>query len=174
MRKEFTKYFWGFNKGALAEALNALKDLNHPQFAYYAVILFSRCDNPKEAFKLISRNNFILGWPRIKTYWRRLKKDSEFRDWWQAIYERLIEEKDGKVIRFKSPGSSSFRGIGAKIRDGRLKLNMSQQDLARLSRIRQPDISKIEEGKKNITLETLLKICKIIGLKEIQVSEEKD
>ncbi|MFA4992770.1 MAG: helix-turn-helix transcriptional regulator [Candidatus Omnitrophota bacterium] len=167
MKKEFTKYFWGFNNQALLEAGKALRDINHPRFAYYAVILFSRCDEPKEAFRFISKDYFILGWPKIKSYWRRLKENSEFRDWWQVIYERMLEEKNGKSCAPKERSSSFFKAIGSKIRENRLKLNMSQKELARSSGVRQPDISKIEEGKQNITLETLIKICKIIGLKEI-------
>jgi len=168
MKREFTKYFWGFNDKALFEASKALRDINHPRFAYYAVILFSRCDEPKEAFRFISKDYFILGWPKIKSYWRRLKENSEFRDWWHAIYESILEERNGKPRAHKEKGSSYFKSIGTKIRECRIKLNMSQKDLARSSGIRQPDISKIEEGKKNITLETLIKICKIIGLKEIK------
>ena len=168
MKREFTKYFWGFNNQALLEASTALKDINHPRFAYYAVILFSRCDEPKEAFRFISKDYFISGWPKIKSYWRRLKENSEFRDWWQAIYESMLEEKNGKPGARKEESSSFFKAIGTKIRENRLKLNMSQKELARSSGIRQPDISKIEEGKKNITMETLIKICKIIGLKEIK------
>ncbi len=168
MKKEFTKYFWGFNNQALLEASTALKDINHPRFAYYAVILFSRCDEPKEAFRFISKDYFISGWPKIKSYWRRLKENSEFRDWWQAIYESILDEKNGEPRVHKEKSSSFFKAIGTKIRESRLKLNMSQKELARSSGIRQPDISKIEEGKQNITLETLIKICKIIGLKEIK------
>lgn len=168
MKRKFTKYFWGFSDKALLEASEALRDINHPRFAYYAVILFSRCDEPKEALCFISKDYFISGWPRIKSYWRRLKENSEFRDWWQAIYESMLEEKNGKPSAHKEKSSSYFKSIGTKIRESRIKLNMSQKELARSSGIRQPDISKIEEGKQNITLETLIKICKIIGLKEIK------
>jgi len=168
MKKEFTKYFWGFNNQALLEAGKALRDINHPRFAYYAVILFSRCDEPKEAFRFISKDYFILGWPKIKSYWRRLKENSEFRDWWQVIYERMLEEKNGRPGPAREKSSSYFQAIGAKIRESRIKLNMSQKELAGACGVRQPDISKIEEGKKNITLETLIRICKIVGLKEIQ------
>ena len=169
MKNKFSKYFWGFNNKALSEASAALRDIHHSRFAYYAVILLSRCDEPKEAFCFISKDYFILGWPKIKSYWRRLKENSEFRDWWQAIYESMLEEKNGKTRAHNEKSSTFFKAIGTKIRENRLKLNMSQKELAKSSGIRQPDISKIEEGKKNITLETLIKICKIIGLREIQV-----
>jgi len=168
MKKEFAKYFWGFNDKALEEASEALRDINQARFAYYAVILLSRCDEPKEAFRFIRKDHFALAWPKIKSYWRRLKENSEFRDWWQAIYENMLEEKNGKTRAHKEKSSSYFKSIGAKIRESRIKLDMSQKELAGLSGIRQPDISKIEEGKKNITLETLIRICKIVGLKEIK------
>ena len=169
MKNKFSKYFWGFNDKALSEASAALGNIHHSRFAYYAVILLSRCDEPKEALCFISKDDFIIGWPKIKSYWRRLKENSEFRDWWQAIYESMLEEKNGKTRAPNEKSSFFFKAIGTKIREGRLKLNMSQKDLARSSGIRQPDISKIEEGKKNITLETLIKICKIIGLRQIQI-----
>jgi DNA-binding XRE family transcriptional regulator len=169
MNKEFAKYFWGFNDKALREAEKALKDAEHPRFAYYAVILLSRCDNPKEAFRFIPKSCFIAGWRKIRVYWRRLKIKAEFRDWWQEIYNSLLETSGRAAIKYRENGSDYFKGVGAKIREFRIKLNMSQKDLAKLSGIKQPDISKIEEGKKNITLETLIKICKIIGLSEIKI-----
>ena len=170
MKNQFAKYFWGFNNRALLEAKAALKNVNHPRFAYYAVILFSRCDEPKEAFCFISREHFISNWPKIKSYWNKLKENSEFRDWWQAIYESLLEETNGRMSARKQESSSFFRAIGTEIRVNRLRLGMSQKELAISSGIRQPDISKIEEGKKNITLETLIKLCRIVGLRQVKIA----
>jgi transcriptional regulator with XRE-family HTH domain len=55
------------------------------------------------------------------------------------------------------------------IRGARVQKNMSQNDLAVRSGMKQPDISKIEEGKKNITLGTLAVLCRVLGIKEIKL-----
>jgi len=35
--------------------------------------------------------------------------------------------------------------------------------------MKQPDISRIEEGKKNITLFTLIRLCKVPGIRKINI-----
>jgi len=76
------------------------------------VKLLSRCQSPEELFSIISKENFIKAWPKLKRYWVRVNKETDFRDWWQTIYEEIL----------KSQG----------------------------------------KGKKNITLETLARICKCL------------
>ncbi|MBN1384173.1 MAG: helix-turn-helix transcriptional regulator [Elusimicrobia bacterium] len=60
--------------------------------------------------------------------------------------------------------------IGKTIRNYRIEKEISQSDLAKRSGINQPDISAIEKGKKNITIETLLRLCKVLGIKDIPVT----
>ena len=44
---------------------------------------------------------------------------------------------------------------------------MSQSELALKVGIKQPHISKIEEGKMNITLSTLMRICKALEISNL-------
>jgi len=44
---------------------------------------------------------------------------------------------------------------------------LSQKDLSLIVGIKQPEISKIEDGKKNITILTLAKFCKVLNIKKI-------
>jgi len=56
-----------------------------------------------------------------------------------------------------------------KIRDARIQKGLSQKQLALRIGMKQPDISRIEEGKKNITLFTLTRLCKVLGIEEIDI-----
>ena len=60
-----------------------------------------------------------------------------------------------------------FVKIGKIIRNKRLEKGLSQSDLARVVRMKQPDVSKIEFGKMNITLGTLIRLCKILDIKNV-------
>jgi transcriptional regulator with XRE-family HTH domain len=48
---------------------------------------------------------------------------------------------------------------------------MTQKDLALKTGMRQPDISRIEEGKKNITLKVLNRLCEVLDIRRIDLSD---
>jgi DNA-binding Xre family transcriptional regulator len=164
----YSKYFWDLNEAALKDTENILKDPKHSKFQSRIVRLLSRCQDPKEVFSVISREDFIKAWPKLRRYWMKIDKESDFRDWWQAIYE---EASKGDIKNKKSDSMPSllFEKVGIKIREARIDREMSQKDLALAIGMQQPDISKIEEGKKNITLETLARICKYLDIEEIRL-----
>jgi DNA-binding Xre family transcriptional regulator len=163
------KYFWDLNQKALKETRGILKDPDHPKFAERVVTLLSRCDKPEELFSIIPRRKFVETWPKIRTYWIKRIRRSDFRDWWETIYEQILE-KD-QHIRRKAKGGTpvTFRTIGMKIRDARIQKGLSQKQLALRIGMKQPDISRIEEGKKNITLFTLIRLCKVLGIEKIDM-----
>ncbi|MDP2904998.1 MAG: helix-turn-helix transcriptional regulator [Candidatus Omnitrophota bacterium] len=169
MKSSIAKYFWGFNERALIEAQKALVDPDHPRFPAYSVTLLSRCQKPKELFSLFSKKHFIENWPKIKSYWLKLERRSELRSWWEAIYAQIKGESGNHQETEKTDPSALFKDIGRLIRGARVQKNMSQNDLAARSGMKQPDISKIEEGRKNITLGTLAVLCKVLGIKEIKL-----
>ncbi len=166
MKRVLTKYFWGFNEKALREAEGILKDPAHPRFIERLVTILSRCDKPKELFSLISKDDFVDIWPRARNYWRRIAPQSDFRDWWQTLYEQIVP----KLRKAESPQGKSpalFLTIGRMLREKRIEKGLTQAELALRVGMRQPDISKIEEGKKNITLETLDSLCRVLEIKNI-------
>jgi len=164
MNKEkfaYSKYFWDLNEKALKETENILKNPEHTKFQSRMVKLLSRCQRPEEFFSISSKENFIKAWPKLRRYWIRIDKESDFRDWWQTIYEEILK-RQGKGKKIEGEPSLLFKGVGVRIREARIDREMSQQDLALAVGMEQPDISKIEEGKKNITLGTLARICKYL------------
>lgn len=162
----YSKYFWDLNEAALKETADILKNPEHGKFQSRAIRILSRCQAPKELFSIISKENFTKAWPKLRKYWVKIDKDSNFIDWWQTIYEQILR-KQGKARKIKGRPSSLFKGIGIKIKEARIGKDMSQNDLALAVGMKQPDISKIEEGKKNITLETLARICKCLNIGEV-------
>lgn len=164
------KYFWNLNDRALKETKHIFKNPQHPRFSERMATLLSRCDAPKELFSLISKEEFVKAWPGIKAYWVKFSRQSDFRDWWETIYEQLLEGGDNiKNKRPKGEPPASFIKIGALIKETRIKTGLSQKELALNTGMKQPDISKIEEGKKNVTLDTLLRLCKILKIRRIEM-----
>lgn len=164
-----SKYFWDISENALKETVKALKDPKHRQFPVKMVIFLSRCDKPKELFSLITKDAFIDAWPRIRAEWIKRTRQSNFRDWWETIYEQLAEWH-GRAR--KEPTSATpvfFRKFGALIKEARIKKGLSQKQLAHRIGMKQPDVSRIEEGRKNVTLYTVMRFCNILGIKKITV-----
>jgi DNA-binding Xre family transcriptional regulator len=163
------KYFWDLNEHALRETKRALEDPRHPQFAQRMVTLLSRCEKPKELFQILSKDKFLEAWPAVRTYWLRRERQSEQRNWWETLYERLLEKTQrGRPIKGQ-PGML-FRKFGMNIKEKRLAKGLSQKQVALQTGLTQPIISDIEEGKKNITLFTLLRLCKVLDIKTLDVS----
>lgn len=61
--------------------------------------------------------------------------------------------------------------IGKKIKDFRIRNNMSQQDLAAACDFEKSNMSRIEAGKSNLTIGTLLKICQVLQIKLSEVTD---
>ena len=163
------KYFWDLKEKALKETKGILKDPGHPRFTERVVTLLSRCDKPEELFSIIPRKKFVEIWPKIRTYWIKRIRRSDFRDWWETIYEQILEKDQHRRRKAKGGTPVTFRTIGMEVRDARIQKGLSQKQLALRIGMKQPDISRIEEGKKNITLFTLTRLCKVLGIEKIDV-----
>jgi len=164
-----SKYFWDLNEKALKETYGILRNPRHPRFITRMVTFLSRCDKPKELFSLISENDFIETWPEIRAYWVKLTRESDFRDWWETIYEQILDKYKMKEIRPKGKSPVLFINVGRLIRSARIQKGLSQKELALRAGMKQPDISKIEEGKKNITIQTLASLCKILEIRKLEL-----
>ena len=163
------KYFWNLNEKSLQVRIRTLQNPQAPKFVERMVSLLSRCDRPKELFSLLSKKDFAQAWPRVRAYWIKASRSSEFRDWWETIYEQILQDFGQKSRMPKGESPISFLKIGRLIKDTRVQKGLSQKELALKSGMKQPDISKIEEGKKNITAATLVRICKILDIKTIDL-----
>ncbi|MBI2119261.1 MAG: helix-turn-helix transcriptional regulator [Elusimicrobia bacterium] len=161
-----SKYFWDINHQALKETKNVLQNPLHPKYLQRALTLLSRCDDPKKLFSFLNEEQFIKNWPRIRRYWNKNWGAQDFKAWWDTIYERKIEKR-GLAIKPKGELMAIFKTIGNIIKQSRMSKNLSQFDLARIAGISQPDISAIEKGKKNITLETLFRITRSLEIKNL-------
>ena len=55
--------------------------------------------------------------------------------------------------------------FGKKVRDERIKLGLSQEELAGRAGVHRTYIGMIERAEKNITLENIQKVCKALNLR---------
>ena len=163
------KYFWDLNESALEETERILGNPAHPRFTARMVTLLSRCDKPRELFSLLPRKDFMEAWPKIRSYWLKQTRRSDFRDWWETIYEQMVEQYHHIEKKAKGETPTFFRTIGRIIKEKRIEKGLSQKQLALTVRMKQPDVSKVEEGKKNITLFTLIRLCKALDIKHIEL-----
>jgi DNA-binding XRE family transcriptional regulator len=169
MNKNISKYFWDLNKVALLETEKILRKPDHPKFAKRLIAFLSRCQQPRELFSFVSKDDFIAAWPKVRFYWAKIAASSDFRDWWQSIYEQIVHEYQGSKKTPKGKPQALFLEIGRTIRNARVRMSLSQTDLALKVGMKQPDISMIEEGKKNMTLETLSGLCKALRIKNLKI-----
>lgn len=161
----YSKYFWELNEKALKETKQILQDPHHKKFNSRMVTLLSRCQNPKELYSIISKEDFIKFWPQVRKYWSKIEKSSSFRDWWETVYEQLLEKYKEREIKPKGRPAEFLVKVGNKIKEARKEKKLSQRDLAQRIGMKQPDISRIEDGKKNITLETLFRLSEVLDIK---------
>lgn len=162
------KYFWGLNPNAIKETEKTIRDPSHPRYPEKMQVFLSRCDKPKELFSIISKKKFIESWPMIRRFWIRHGQAEDFRAWWETVYENLTKE-EGKEKIIKGSPSELFKKIGKVIKSKRIENGLSQKDLAFRTGLKQPDISKIEQGKANITLKTFIRLCKILGIDSVSL-----
>ncbi|MFH0940358.1 MAG: helix-turn-helix transcriptional regulator [Candidatus Omnitrophota bacterium] len=62
-----------------------------------------------------------------------------------------------------------FLKIGRVVKETRIRKGLSQKGLAAVAGMKQPDISRIEEGSKNVTLKTLFFLCKVLDIKTVDL-----
>jgi transcriptional regulator with XRE-family HTH domain len=54
--------------------------------------------------------------------------------------------------------------FGLALRDARLRASLSQRDLAKRARVRRTYISRVELGEQNLTLATMMRLARAVGL----------
>ncbi|HRZ27838.1 MAG TPA: helix-turn-helix transcriptional regulator [Spirochaetota bacterium] len=78
----------------------------------------------------------------------------------EYIAKQLKDKKFKKAYDIES----EIARLSVEIQQARIKLRLSQADLARQAKLTQQQVSAIEKGS-NVTLKTLLQIGKVLGLK---------
>lgn len=145
------------------EVRRILKNESHPKFDIYAEKLFSRVGDPKMAFGIVDKVTFCKKWPAIK---RRMRKDSWLKDrmaFWQTIYERVYEKLKEEGIKIRYPQEEKIPAermkLAQQIKNMRIKLGYTQNDIAKKLGVIQQYISKIENGHENLSLDALKRIA---------------
>lgn len=64
--------------------------------------------------------------------------------------------------------------IGMNIRELREDKNISQQDLAAACNFEKSNMCRIEAGRTNLTIGTLLKICEVLNIKLKEIIDIED
>ncbi|MCK5242042.1 helix-turn-helix transcriptional regulator [bacterium] len=159
-------YFWDLSEAALAETEKILRNPAHPKFVRRMVTLLSRCDKSKEIFGLINQKQFVEVWPIIRKEWNRIGQAMDFRDWWETVYEQVGKIR-GADKPIKGVPPPEFQTLGKIIQGARRKKGWTQKDLAQQAKMRQPDISAIEKGKKNITQEVRMKLFRVLEVEDV-------
>jgi len=166
MNRTVKKYFWSLSDRGLERTAQALRDPTARRFWSQAITLLSLCDKPRELFRAIPRDVFMQHWPSLKRRWKKSGQSQTNLHWWDSIYLTLVS-KEKKVTPEKRSAYLQF--IGRQIRKARLEKKWSQVDLAERVNIEQRLISRVETGKANITMETLLKLAKTLGIEKIDL-----
>ena len=163
------KYFWDLRGEALKEVRRILRDPTHPKFPQRMTTLLTRCSKPKELFSVVPRERFVRAWPRIRSDWVKRQRRSDARDWWETLYEQLVTGEARRPARVGGDPPGFLRDLGVRLKEARIEMGLSQRQLALQAGLKQPDISRVEEGKKNLTLFTLVRLCKVLGIRTLEL-----
>ncbi len=150
------------------EVKKILKDKNHPKFNLYAEKLLSRVSDPKMVFSMVDKVTFCKKWPSIK---KQMIKDRWLKSkvaFWQTIYERIQEKLKNEGVKIRqSQGTTKIPSermkLAQQIKKIRLRLGYTQKEIAKKLGVNQQYISKIENGRENVSVDTLRKIANALG-----------
>ena len=156
-----------------AEAKRILKKPEVGNFLIIAALLLSRKNEPRQVFKnYLDPVIFCKNWSAIKRKMRQDRWAEPRIIFWQAVYEKLIDKYRKKGIVFKREAlvkKPFCEKVGKEVADVRLKEGLSQKDLARKIGISQQLISRIESGRENVSIATLVGIARALN-KKVEIS----
>ena len=161
-------------KGNVKSAKKILRDTDNKKFLVFAALLLSRQNSAREVFtQYLAPIDFCRNWRKIKRVMRRDNWNNPRIEFWQAIYEKLIEKYGNKKIRINNfekhpePPDELCRSVGSKIKDIRKQKGLTQRQLAGKMRISQQLISRIENGRENISVLTLKNVAAALNSRVI-------
>jgi len=151
------------------EAKEILKDPGSPRFVEFAALLLERSNSPGEVFAgYIKPVDFVDSWRRIKKTMRKNRWGEPRIIFWQAVYEKVREKLKGKglLVKEKAVYTSDplLAGIGRNVRDIRKNKKLTQVQLAEKMSVSQQFVSRIEQGRENLSVISLKKISEVLGI----------
>jgi DNA-binding XRE family transcriptional regulator len=161
----------------VSEARKILKNPEHKDFISLAALLLARNNEPQVVFReYLEPLIFCKRWAEIKKRMSKDKWQSQRIVFWQTIFEKLKEKykKQGIPLREKRTEFKDdiCREIGQKLREIRQEKGLSQKALAGRLGVSQQLISRIENGKENISLIILKNIVNALDKKvKIELSD---
>ncbi|MFH0948165.1 MAG: helix-turn-helix transcriptional regulator [Elusimicrobiota bacterium] len=165
-----SNWLWD-RKTSINEVKKILKNPKNKKFLKFAALLLSRENSPKEVFstKYLNPIDFCHNWRLIKKVMRKDNWNDPRIEFWQAIYEKLVEKYRRKKIQINGlekeikPVDELCRAIGGKIENIRKQKGFTQKQLAKKMKVSQQLISRVESGGENISLTALKKIAIALG-----------
>jgi DNA-binding XRE family transcriptional regulator len=154
---------------SLREAVGILSNAEHPRFIYFAGLLLSRKNTPQEVFQnYLTPKTFCYYWPKIKRAMRQSEWNNPRIEFWQAVYEKLLEKFRIKGVVISPRQRTTMTGglcseIGQRLKTMRKQRKLTQKMLSKKLHISQQMISRIESGRENVSLRTLDKIVRVLG-----------
>ena len=159
-----SNWLWD-RKTSVNEVKKILRNPKNEKFLKFAALLLSRENSPKEVFtKYLKPINFCRNWRLIKKVMRKDNWNEPRIEFWQAIYEKLLEKYRRKKIQINGfekevkPIDELCQAVGGKIENIRKQKGFTQKQLAKKMKVSQQLISRAESGRENISLITLKKI----------------
>ena len=157
-------------KISVDKAKRVLSNPKDPSFLRFAALFLSRKNVPKEVFEDLAPPAFCRNWQKIKRVMRQDRWNDPRIVFWQAVYESLLVKYRKRGIniverkRGAAPISEFCKSVGEKIRVFRKEKGFTQHEIAKRINISQQMISRIESGRENMSLLTLQKIMKSLGI----------
>jgi DNA-binding XRE family transcriptional regulator len=155
-----------------ADAKKILKDPESRGFVDMAALLLARNNDPQVVLKgYIEPRVFCRYWASIKRKMRRDKWAEPRIVFWQAIHEKLADKyrRQGIVFRKEAPVREPLCvEVGQKIALVRRSLGLSQKEFANKMRVSQQLVSRIEKGRENVSLITLMNISRALK-RQVQI-----
>jgi len=159
--------FWD-KKLSEREIKSVLKDEDHPRFLEFASLFLSRTNDIRTVFSnYLDKKVFWRNWRAIKRRMSRNKWNDPKIVYWNGVYDVLKRDfkKEGTILRkSRGPVAPCLKEFGGIIRAAREEKGLTQKELADRSGISQVSISFIERGASNVSVLTLEKIAKVLGL----------
>ena len=157
-------------KITINKAQGILKNPANSHFLSISAILLARKNTPKEVFEhYLKPLDFLNNWQRIKRQMRKDEWNNPRIIYWQAIYEALKEKYTKQGMSFKKEPvvlgkqNEFYKTIADKIKAVRKAKGLTQGELSHKLKVSQQVISRIENGRENISLATLKRIADALG-----------